>query len=121
MDNGLHFNICNLESSYIANVDVPDIEARIKQNISGPLRYACWYWADHFQAGSCDSEVLDAFQRFAQVKFLFWLEVMSLTARMDAAARMIVSLTDWMKASTALLEVSRTHDIPSIRNIARMI
>lgn len=121
MDNGLRFNICNLESSYIANPDVPDIKARIEQNISGPLRYACWYWADHLQAGYCDSEVLDAFQRFSQVNFLFWLEVMSLTTRMDAAASMIASLTDWMKVSTALLEVSSIHDIPSIRNIARMI
>jgi hypothetical protein len=122
MDSDLRFNICNLESSYIANANVPDLEARIKQNISGPLLYACWHWADHIRAGSCDdSEVFNAFQRFVEVNFLFWLEVMSLTARMEAAASMIVSLTDWVKASTALLEVLRTHDIPSIRNIVRMI
>jgi hypothetical protein len=34
MLNDLKFNICKLESSYVANRDVPDLESRIDNYIS---------------------------------------------------------------------------------------
>ncbi len=37
----LKFNICNLESSYLANSDVQDLNSRIAEHISPALLYAC--------------------------------------------------------------------------------
>ncbi|KAF4609653.1 hypothetical protein D9613_012004 [Agrocybe pediades] len=43
----LHFNMCDLESSYNFDEDVPDLEQKIKANISAGLLYACKHWGNH--------------------------------------------------------------------------
>ena len=40
----LHFNMCNLESSNIKNVDIP---ATVKTAISPLVSYSSTFWADH--------------------------------------------------------------------------
>ena len=45
----LHFNMCNLKSSYQLNSDIPDLAQKIKQSISPVLSYSCQYWAGHIQ------------------------------------------------------------------------
>ncbi|KAI6158930.1 hypothetical protein EDD17DRAFT_1899110, partial [Pisolithus thermaeus] len=45
----LRFNICGLESSYLANVDVPDLPERIKKNILPHLSYSCRFWGQHLE------------------------------------------------------------------------
>jgi hypothetical protein len=37
MERGLRFNICSLESSYLPNSIVPDLEERVKESISSEL------------------------------------------------------------------------------------
>ncbi|KAH9921270.1 hypothetical protein B0H21DRAFT_201833, partial [Amylocystis lapponica] len=78
MQTQLHFNICNLETSYVFNKDVSDLSQRIDINISGELSYSCQFWPDHFansmfRQDTCDL-VVDFFSRY----LLFWIEVMSL-------------------------------------------
>ena len=41
MKTQLHFNMCNLKSSYQLNSDIPDLAQKIKQFISPPLSYSC--------------------------------------------------------------------------------
>jgi hypothetical protein len=45
----LHFNMCNLKSSYQLNSDISDLAQNIKQSISPALSYSCQYWASHVQ------------------------------------------------------------------------
>ena len=47
MINGLKFNMCRLPSSYYANANVSDLEARIEHAISSSLRYSSLHWASH--------------------------------------------------------------------------
>jgi hypothetical protein len=44
---GLRFNICKLESSYLANSKVSDLVERKKKYILAELRYSAVYWAEH--------------------------------------------------------------------------
>jgi hypothetical protein len=49
MLNDLKFNICKLESSYVANRDVPDLESQIVKYISPALSYGCVFWGNHLE------------------------------------------------------------------------
>lgn len=43
----LKFNICELESSFVFDKDVLDLQDRINKFISPALSYACRYWGEH--------------------------------------------------------------------------
>lgn len=73
------------------------MDSRIERYIPSHLRYVSWYWANHLAASRFDEEVLDLVQDFMERQFLFWLEVMSVTKRMNVAAHMLSLLIDWMK------------------------
>jgi hypothetical protein len=97
MKDGLRFNICELESSYLLNSEVLDMESRIDQYIPMHLRYACWFWAHHLMASGCQDEILVLIKDFTKSQFLFWLEVLSVTKCMYMASTMVYSLMNWMK------------------------
>ncbi|KAI0342260.1 hypothetical protein BDW22DRAFT_1429124 [Trametopsis cervina] len=44
---GTQFNICDLESSYDANQDIPDLQKKIETHISPALSYAHRFWDAH--------------------------------------------------------------------------
>lgn len=49
MNIGLHFNICQLPSSFALNSEVLDLDQRVKCYISAELRYACLATPHHLQ------------------------------------------------------------------------
>jgi hypothetical protein len=97
MKSGLKFNMCKLESSYLLNTEVTDIESRIKQNIPSHLHYASLHWVHHLAAGGYDEGVSELIQEFMEKQFLFWLEVMSVTRQINVVSHMLSLLIDWMK------------------------
>src|SRR6266571_1573239 len=76
----LKFNICNLESSYLANKDVEDLKARIDKHIPPALLYACRFWDDHLEHIDFEADLFGKLRTFFKKKFLFWLEALSLTS-----------------------------------------
>jgi len=74
----LHFNMCNLESSIIKNMD---IHATVKSTISPLVSYSCQYWADHLVYIPCDKTLIKAVEFVMYKKLLFWLEAMSLLGK----------------------------------------
>jgi hypothetical protein len=46
---GLKFNMCKLETSYLANADVEDLNTRLDQHIPPALLYACRFWDNHLK------------------------------------------------------------------------
>lgn len=79
MKSGLKFNICQLESAYVLNSDVPDLQARIFVNIPKSLRYSCVHWIDHLlsakESASSRAMICDF---LLSVQSLYWLEALSL-------------------------------------------
>ncbi|KAG8690804.1 hypothetical protein FRC09_011849, partial [Ceratobasidium sp. 395] len=97
MNDLLQFNICNLESSFVLDRQLPDLADRIERSIPPHLFYACQYWSDHLIRAGDSSTLLSGVQTFLSEHALFWIEVMNLK---NATSRGIVMLADtyrWMK------------------------
>ncbi|KAF8301339.1 hypothetical protein DL93DRAFT_2145607 [Clavulina sp. PMI_390] len=79
--NGLHFNMCKLGTSYKLNSEVGDLPALIDGHIGDALSYACRFWAFHAaQAHTIGATLLGSIETLLSTsQFLHWLEVMSIT------------------------------------------
>ncbi|THU81917.1 WD40 repeat-like protein [Dendrothele bispora CBS 962.96] len=78
MDKKLHFNMCNLPSSFLLDKEVEGIEKRIAENIPGELKYSCFFWAYHLGKCTVDEAVISMLETFIQKKMIFWIEAMFL-------------------------------------------
>ena len=96
LDN-LKFNICKLESSHLANSDVPDLKSRIAKTIPPVLSYACIYWDDHSGHVSFERELFKKLRSLLETKFLFWLEVLSVKNNVGAASQALSFLSMWLQ------------------------
>ncbi|KAJ7481865.1 hypothetical protein FB451DRAFT_138220 [Mycena latifolia] len=82
----LQFNICKITSSHCI------VEARSEvPTVSAELAYACQFWADHLTAVDSTKmqDVLRELQTTLESKFLYWLEVMSVTGKVPGALTML--------------------------------
>jgi hypothetical protein len=78
MKEGLKFNICDLETSYLRNDKVENISERIAEKISGPLSYSCRFWTIHLlDAANGHDRLAQEVEELLNHRFLYWLEVMS--------------------------------------------
>ncbi|KAF8301328.1 hypothetical protein DL93DRAFT_2187814, partial [Clavulina sp. PMI_390] len=79
--NGLHFNICKLETSSQLNSQVQNLHALIDKHVGDALSYACCFWAFHAaQAHTLCATLHDSIGSLLSTnQFLHWLEVMSVT------------------------------------------
>ncbi|PAV17574.1 nucleotide-binding-oligomerization-domain like receptor [Pyrrhoderma noxium] len=75
----LRYNICGIQSSYVLNKDVPDIDDRVTRYIPPFLKYICCNWAHHLQDVPYSQELRSQLLSFAHNQLLFWFEVLSLT------------------------------------------
>jgi len=95
----LKFNICNLESSYLANKDVQDLNSRVDKQIPPALLYACRFWDDHLEHIDFESALFGKLRTFFEKKLLFWLEVLSLTRDVGPASAACSALNVWLASS----------------------
>jgi hypothetical protein len=93
---GLKFNICNLETSYLANKDVADLKTRVDKYIPPALLYACRFWDDHLEYVGFEAGLFEKLQALFEKKFLFWLEVLSLTNYVQRASAACSALDIWL-------------------------
>ena len=92
----LKFNICGLESSYLANKDVEGLEVCIAQHLPPALSYACHLWDDHLKQLDFETDLFEKLQTFFGMKFLFWLEALSLLNGLGLASLALSSLSIWL-------------------------
>ncbi|CCA76748.1 hypothetical protein PIIN_10736 [Serendipita indica DSM 11827] len=79
---GLKFNICQIESSFYLNRQIPDLEARVNKYISRRLRYASLHWPFHVSAMDDGSghELQSELAHIVKSPFaLYWMEILSVT------------------------------------------
>jgi hypothetical protein len=92
----LKFNICDLETSYLANNNVADLKSRVNKHISPALSYACRFWDDHLEHIGFDTDLYGKLQTFFNTKLLFWLEALSLTNCVGLAVAACSALNVWL-------------------------
>ena len=96
---GLKFNICRLETSYLANDDIEDLKTRVDQHIPPALLYACRFWGDHLKHTDFKMDIFEKVETLFKEKFLFWLEALSLTRMIGLAPSAIATLNMWLASS----------------------
>jgi hypothetical protein len=109
---GLKFNICDLETSYLANKDVADLKSRVDKHISPALLYACYFWDDHLEHIGFKTDLYGELRTFFETKLLFWLEALSLTNNMGLALAACSALNVWLASGQG---VSKIHLFYSVR------
>jgi hypothetical protein len=97
MKEELRFNICDLETSYHFNDDVPDMTERVAAAIPSHLSYSCCYWYSHLQVASYTDSLLTSVQDFIPTRVLYWLEVLSLIQEVSIASPALRFTTNWSK------------------------
>jgi len=105
MQQGLHFNMASLESSYLLNSDVPDFGEQVKAGVSQTLTYACLYWTEHLKRSEmteADIHIRGKVWLFTLGYIAFWLEVLALKRRTDCAEKSMHFIFQWSKVSQGL-------------------
>jgi hypothetical protein len=96
----LHFNMCDLESSYTFDSDVPLLNDRVQQNIGPTLRYASRHWARHLlRAAPADNDTDDllcGLNNFLCHRLLFWIESMNLLGTNVECHSLLQHARDWL-------------------------
>jgi hypothetical protein len=96
---GLKFNICRLETSYLANDDVEDLDTRVDRHIPPALLYACRFWNDHLKHNDFKTDLFRKVETLFKEKLLFWLEALSLTRIIRLASSAFATLNMWLATS----------------------
>ena len=96
----LKYNICDIQSSYVLNKDVPNIDDRVTRYIPPFLMYICCNWARHLQDAPYSQKVYSQLQSFAHNQVLFWFEVLSLANTFnDHVGPALLFAIDWVGVS----------------------
>ena len=82
INHDLRFNICELETSSIANKDIPDLGQRVNNKVCESLQYSCLYWVSHFAEASRQATECHVIEFFRSLRVLYWLEVLGLIGGM---------------------------------------
>ncbi|KAF8599218.1 WD40 repeat-like protein [Ceratobasidium sp. AG-I] len=95
MSRSLRFNICELETSFDLDENIPDLAKKIESGISPELFYACRYWADHLVSVEALDNVHSALEEFLSRRLLFWMEAMNLNRCINIGARGLFRVQAW--------------------------
>ncbi|KAF9642638.1 WD40 repeat-like protein [Thelephora ganbajun] len=103
MNQRLEKNMCNLPNA-VANREVDDLRERTKQYLDPSLRYACKSWHEHLIDGHIvrTPAIASALGWFLEVKFLFWLEVLSVLGATREAVDALDVAAKWLEVSPTL-------------------
>ena len=103
MKHGLRFNICSLESSYLPNCDVANLEERVKKSIPVELSYSCRFWGTHVGATPIEALLAQEVKAFFDGEcLLFWMEALSLIKKgFGSAVQTLLSIAGWCEVCSS--------------------
>ena len=110
MKESLRFNICDITSSFLLDIEDPELRHRVDTNIKPFLSYASRHWAQHLtQTDQKNGEDLnDYIANFLDIHILFWIEAMSLLGSSGQCSRMLQRVREWvLKVRMLLPEINR--------------
>ena len=104
MKNALRFNICSLESSYLPNSAVLDLETRVKKCIPAELSYSCRFWCTHVRDTPFEPSLAEEIEAFFDGEhLLFWFEALALMKQLGGSVESLSSIADWSMVRTSFL------------------
>ncbi|CAE6389230.1 unnamed protein product, partial [Rhizoctonia solani] len=96
MEDQLRFNICSLETLFIPDSEVQDLEDRIARSILPTLSYVAQHWGDHVVKSAPCKTVRKGLEELLSYRLLFWMEVVSLKGTLDKGVSMLSALKPWV-------------------------
>ena len=104
MQTCLCFNICGLETSYVLNAEVADLDKRVEKNIPPHLHYACQFWAAHLQDVEFDAGLAKLVGQFITgEQALFWLEALGVSKLIREAYWALSSTERWFQVRYSIV------------------
>jgi len=101
MQEFLHFNMCNLPSSYVFDSEVPGLDASINKTITPTVRYVSRHWAGHLlwavPAKNGADDLFCGLKNFLFDKLLFWMEVMNLLGAKSECSSLLRDAGLWLE------------------------
>ncbi|KAG8794178.1 hypothetical protein FRC12_000277 [Ceratobasidium sp. 428] len=89
------FNICDLESSYLLDHEVPYLREQVVDSISPELLYACCTWATHMTAEGVSNDIVGDLGRFLSTRLLLWMEILNLKRCVRQGVEMVSRVRTW--------------------------
>ena len=103
----LRFNICDLETSYMANAEVADLDKKVEMNIPQYMLYACQFWAKHLEEAEFVAELAELVGQFINgEQVLFWLEVLGVSKLIKEAYWTLVSAEEWFQVGCLIIDMN---------------
>lgn len=99
MTEELHFNMCNLKSSHVLNLEVTNLSEIIRANISLVLQYACSFWSAHLASTRPNENYISLLSKFFNDFLLFWLEVLSLLNKYNVISEAMDNVISWISST----------------------
>jgi len=113
MQESLHFNMCNLPSSYMFDSEVPGLNADIDKTFSPTLRYVSRHWARHLLSAvtveNDTDSLLCGLKDFLCNKLLFWIEAMNLIGAKSECSSSLNDAECWFKRVRAYIITSKQN------------
>lgn len=97
--NERQFNVCGLESSYVFDDQVSDLEERVERYIPQDLLYACQYCAAHLEQGGEWDQGQGLLLEFLSKRVLLWMEVLNLKKRISSGILVMDQAKSWCMVS----------------------
>ncbi|KAF5370260.1 hypothetical protein D9757_012015 [Collybiopsis confluens] len=115
MSKELHFNMCNLKSSYLLNhemMNVKDMEALEKQEA---LMYACLFWSYHLVGAEYGIKVLNSVKEFMLRAVIFWIEVLGIRSKVDVVSKSMDNTLQWL--NSFIVSMRSLEQVPGLHVI----
>ncbi|KAG8784662.1 hypothetical protein FRC12_018419 [Ceratobasidium sp. 428] len=90
------FNICNLESSYVSDNEVPRLDDRVETPIPHRLFRACIDWEKYLELAEASEELLSELYQFLSTRLLLWMEIMNVKQSIDDLVNALSRLNMWL-------------------------
>ncbi|KIK53577.1 hypothetical protein GYMLUDRAFT_178760, partial [Collybiopsis luxurians FD-317 M1] len=96
MQQRLHFNMCDLQTSYKLDSEVPNLRIKVKDMFGNELGYALQYWIPHLIEQEANDSFLELMPMLMKKKILFWIEVMNLMQKKEDCFKQVLDLRRWL-------------------------
>ena len=111
MHKELHFNICNIPSSFLRNRDLP--QGHFDNAISRSLAYACKTWGFHLSNAGSELNIVSV-ETFIHEHFLPWIECLSGLWSMIDTVLSLTTLQVWLSSQHKQVSIRTFYVLPML-------
>ncbi|KAF7971105.1 hypothetical protein HWV62_22028 [Athelia sp. TMB] len=101
LNSRLSFNICELQTSYTANTEMPHLVDRVAERVGPALTYASRFLSQYLDQTLYSEKISIGLRALLQEHLLYWLEVISLLKQMGTASKVFASIHAWVQTHDA--------------------